>query len=79
MLITIARVCWVITEQVPGSSQATDHKILVIEPALLRAVRQTTGVLLSSAAILYANMSLMRSAFIRLVGGTFVVLFVIPI
>jgi drug/metabolite transporter (DMT)-like permease len=79
VLITIAGVSWVITERVPDSGQAVGHKNLGVALALLAAAGQATGAVLSHAAFIHLNMSPMRSALIRLIGGTLTVLLVMPV
>ena len=79
VLITIAGVSWVITERVPGSGPAAGYKNLGIALALLATAGQATGAVLSHAAFIHVNMSPMRSALIRLIGGTIIVLLTMPV
>ena len=76
VLIAIMGVSWVITERVGVSGQVAGHRYLGITLALLAAAGQAAGAVLSHAAFMHVNMSPMRSALIRLVGGTMVVLLV---
>jgi drug/metabolite transporter (DMT)-like permease len=78
VMITIAGVSWVITERVGVAGQVAGHKKIGITLALLAAAGQAAGAVLSHAAFMHGNMSPMRSALIRLVGGTLVVVLVIP-
>jgi len=79
MLITIGGVSWVISERAHGSGQASGHKNLGIALALTAAAGQAAGAVLSHAAFIQSNMSPMRSALIRLMGGTFIVLIAMPV
>jgi len=79
VLITIAGVSWVITERVSVAGPTGDHRKLGIVLAALAACGQAAGAILSHAAFLHVNMSPMRSAFIRLIGVTFIVLIVMPL
>ncbi len=79
MLITIGGVSWVISERAHGSGQASGHKNLGIALALMAAAGQAAGAVLSHAAFIHFNMSPMRSALIRLMGGTFIVLIAMPV
>ncbi len=79
VLFTVAGVSWVITERVGNSGLAAERKSIGVAWGLLAAVGQATGAVLSHAAFIHANISPMRSALIRLIGGTAVVLSAMPL
>lgn len=79
VLITVAGVSWVITERVGSSGSATERKSIGVAYGVLAAAGQATGAVLSHAAFIHSNISPMRSALIRLIGGTAVVLIAMPL
>jgi drug/metabolite transporter (DMT)-like permease len=73
VLLTIGGVAWVITEQDSDTSDGINGKPIGIALGLLAAVGQALGAVLSHAVFLQVNMSTLRSALIRLFGGTVIV------
>jgi drug/metabolite transporter (DMT)-like permease len=74
VMITITGVAWVITERDFAEDVGTNRKTLGIALGLLAAVGQAIGAILSHAAFLHMNISPLRSALLRLIGGTLFVL-----
>lgn len=79
VFITIAGVSWVITERVAGSGSIGAQVKPGIIMGLLAAVGQASGAVLSHAAFIHLNISPIRSALLRLFGGTFIVLIAMPL
>jgi len=79
VVITVAGVSWVITERVAGSVLVGGPVKPGIILGLLAAVGQATGAVLSHAAFIHMNISPILSALVRLIGGTFIVLTVMPV
>ena len=79
VMITITGVAWVITERDSAADFGTNHKPLGVALGLLAAVGQAIGAILSHAAFLHMNVSPLRSALLRLFGGTIFVLIVMPV
>jgi drug/metabolite transporter (DMT)-like permease len=79
VFITVAGVSWVIAERVGNSGSATEHKSIGVACGLLAAAGQAAGAVLSHAAFIHSNISPLRSALIRLVGGSIVVLIAMPL
>ena len=74
VMITVTGVAWVITERDFAEDVGTNRKTLGIALGLLAAVGQAIGAILSHAAFLHMNISPLRSALLRLIGGTLFVL-----
>ena len=79
IFITVAGVSWVITERAGGSGSAGAPVKPGILLGLLAAVGQASGAVLSHAAFMHLNISPIRSALLRLIGGTFIVLIAMPL
>jgi drug/metabolite transporter (DMT)-like permease len=79
VIITVAGVSWVISERVGNSGSATESKSIGVAWGLLAAAGQASGAVLSHAAFIHSNINPMRSALIRLIGGTAVVLIAMPL
>ncbi len=79
VMLTITGVAWVITERDSAADFGTNHKPLGIALGLLAAVGQAVGAIMSHAAFLHLNISPLRSALIRLLGGTLIVLICLPL
>lgn len=79
VFVTIAGVSWVISERVagPGSVGAPAKPGIIL--GLLATLGQASGAVLSHAAFMHQNISPMRSALLRLFGGTFIVLIAMPL
>jgi len=74
VIITVAGVAWVISERDSAADAGTNHKPLGIVLGLTAALGQAIGAILSHAAFLHMNISPLRSALFRLIGGTLSVL-----
>jgi len=79
VFITIAGVSWVITERAGGSGLIGAPVKPGIILGLLAAVGQSAGAVLSHAAFIHLNISPIRSAVLRLFGGTFIVIIAMPL
>jgi len=69
-MITVTGVAWVISEQDSAADAGTNRKLLGIALGLFAAVGQAIGAILSHAAFLHMSISPLRSALLRLIGGT---------
>lgn len=74
IMITVTGVAWVISEQDSAADVGTNRKPLGIGLGLIAALGQAIGAILSHAAFLHMNISPLRSALFRLIGGTLLVL-----
>ena len=79
IFITVAGVSWVITERAAGSGSAGAPVKPGILLGLLAAVGQASGAVLSHAAFMHLNISPIRSALLRLIGGTLIVVIAMPL
>ena len=70
VMITVTGVAWVISEQDSAADVGTNRKLLGIALGLFAAVGQAIGAILSHAAFLHMSISPLRSALLRLIGGT---------
>ena len=69
ILLTIAGVGWVISERVSGATFDSENIRHGVYFGFLAALSQSIGAILSHAVFLHTNMSPMRSAFLRVLGG----------
>ena len=69
ILLTIMGVSWVISERVSGSGSDSPNILRGIYFGFLAAFAQAVGAILSHAVFLHTNLSPMRSAFLRVIGG----------
>jgi drug/metabolite transporter (DMT)-like permease len=74
IMITVTGVAWVIMERDSAADVGTNRKPLGIGLGLIAALGQAIGAILSHAAFLHINISPLRSALFRLIGGTLLVL-----
>ena len=74
VLLAVGGIAWVITERTPGSDETESRKLRGTLFGLIAALGQATGAVLAHAAFLHMNVSPLRSAFLRLIGGTIIVL-----
>lgn len=80
IFLTILGVSWVISERVPSSdSQALKNPLRGVSVALLSALGQASGAVLSRAALAETAISPLWSTLLRLIGGTLVLLLWIPL
>ncbi len=73
-MVTVTGVAWVITERDSTADFGTNHQPLGIALGLLAAIGQAIGAILSHAAFLHMNISPLRSALLRFIGGNLLVL-----
>lgn len=80
IFLTVLGVSWVISERVPSSdSQAPKNLLRGVSVALLSALGQASGAVLSRAALAETAISPLWSTLLRLIGGTLVLLLWIPL
>jgi drug/metabolite transporter (DMT)-like permease len=79
ILLTLLGVTWVISERVPGSAGKPIDSLRGISFALLSALGQASGAVLSRAALAETTISPLWSTLLRIVGGVLVLLLWIPI
>jgi len=72
IFLTIIGVSWVISERVSGSGFGSQNILRGFYFGFLAAIAQAVGAILSHAAFLHTNLSPMRTAFLRVIGGIFV-------
>ncbi|MGV2831188.1 DMT family transporter [Myxosarcina sp. GI1(2024)] len=73
ILLTLGGIIWVISERIPLTFQQHTRLRLGIIWAVLAAITQAFGAVISRFALLYSNISPLSSATIRLIAGTAVV------
>ena len=69
IFLTVIGVSWVISERVSGSGFDSQNILRGIYFGFLAALAQAVGAILSHAVFLHTNLSPMRSAFLRVIGG----------
>jgi drug/metabolite transporter (DMT)-like permease len=69
ILLTVAGVGWVISERVSGTKFDSKNIRQGLYFGFTAALAQSIGAILSHAVFLHSNMSPMRSAFLRVLGG----------
>lgn len=79
IVLTVSGVAWVIGERVPNSASKAVKPLRGISFALLSALGQASGAVLSRAALVDTNLSPLWSTLLRLVGGVLVLLLWIPL
>lgn len=79
IFLTVFGVTWVISERVPGSTSQLVNSWRGVNFALLSAVGQASGAVLSRAALAETLISPLWSTLLRLVGGTVVLCLWIPL
>lgn len=78
IFLTVLGVSWVISERVPGTSGRTVNPVRGVSFALLAAIGQASGAVLSRAALAQTAISPLWSTLLRLIGGTVILLLWIP-
>ena len=79
IVLTVSGVAWVISERVPNSASKAVKPLRGISFALLAALGQAIGAVLSRAALVDTTLSPLWSTLLRLVGGVLVLLLWIPL
>lgn len=74
ILLTLLGIIWVISERTPASIDGRHHARLGIIWAMLAAIAQAVGAVISRFALLNSEISSLQSALIRLVAGSSIVL-----
>jgi drug/metabolite transporter (DMT)-like permease len=74
ILLTVLGVSWVISERVPGSDSKAINPLRGVSFALLSALGQASGAVLSRAALAGTEINPLWSTLLRLIGGTLVLL-----
>jgi drug/metabolite transporter (DMT)-like permease len=74
ILLTVLGVSWVISERVPGSDSKAINPLRGVSFALLSALGQASGAVLSRAALVGTEINPLWSTLLRLIGGTLVLL-----
>jgi drug/metabolite transporter (DMT)-like permease len=69
IFLTVIGVSWVISERVSGSGFDSQNILRGIYFGFLAALAQAVAAILSHAVFLHTNLSPMRSAFLRVIGG----------
>lgn len=85
VFLTISGVAWVVSERIPSTSPSENSQIYLPKNlkrgvifALLAALCQATGAVLSRSALLDTNISPLWSTIIRLMGGIFILFILLP-
>ncbi len=78
ILITISGVAWVITDRTGDAGRHSSHLLRGVAFALLAALGQASGAVISHAVLINTEISPLFSTLIRLAGGIIVLLFWIP-
>ncbi len=79
IFLTVLGVSWVVSERVPGSDSKAVNPIRGISFALLSAIGQASGAVLSRAALAETTISPLWSTLLRLVGSILVLLVWMPL
>jgi drug/metabolite transporter (DMT)-like permease len=79
IFLTVLGVAWVVSERVPGSGGKALNPRRGISFALLSALGQATGAVLSRAALAETTISPLWSTLLRLIGGVLVLLLWLPL
>jgi drug/metabolite transporter (DMT)-like permease len=79
IFLTVLGVSWVISERVPGSEGKAANPVRGVSVALLSALGQACGAVLSRAALAETAVTPLWSTLLRLIGGTLVLLVWIPL
>lgn len=79
IVLTVSGVAWVISERVPNSASKAVKPLRGISFALLAALGQAIGAVLSRSALVDTTLSPLWSTLLRLVGGVLVLLLWIPL
>ena len=79
IVLTVSGVAWVISERVPNSASKAVKPLRGISFALLAALGQAIGAVLSRSALVDTTLSPLWCTLLRLVGGVLVLLLWIPL
>ncbi|HEY9728442.1 MAG TPA: DMT family transporter [Chroococcales cyanobacterium] len=79
ILLTVLGVTWVISERVPGSAGKPSNPLRGVSFALVSALGQASGAVLSRAALAETSISPLWSTLLRIIGGVLILLLWIPI
>ena len=79
IFITVFGVAWVISERVPGTSNKVVKPLRGISFALLSAIGQASGAVLSRAALSTTTINPLWSTLLRILGGVFILLLWMPL
>lgn len=79
ILLTLLGVSWVVSERVPGSDSKAINALRGVSFALLAALGQASGAVLSRAALAGTEINPLGSTLLRLIGGVLVLLLWMPI
>lgn len=79
IFLTVLGVTWVISERVPGSDSKAVNPLRGVSFALVSAIGQASGAVLSRAALAETTISPLWSTLLRIVGGVLVLLLWMPI
>jgi drug/metabolite transporter (DMT)-like permease len=79
IFLTVLGVSWVISERVPGSDRKAVNPLRGVSFALVSALGQASGAVLSRAALAETAISPLWSTLLRLIGGVLVLLLWIPL
>ncbi|HEY9710791.1 MAG TPA: DMT family transporter [Oculatellaceae cyanobacterium] len=79
IFLTVLGVSWVVSERVPGSDSKAVNPLRGISFALLAALGQATGAVLSRAALAETTISPLWSTLLRLIGSILVLLVWMPL
>ena len=78
IILTVSGVAWVISERNPDSEENKETSMKGIIWAVLAAVAQANGAVLSRFALIESNFNPLLSTLIRLIGGTIAVSCLLP-
>lgn len=79
ILLTVLGVAWVISERVPGTNNKVVNPLRGISFALLSALGQAGGAVLSRAALATTTINPLWSTLLRIVGGVLILLLWMPL
>lgn len=79
IFVTVLGVSWVVSERVPGSDSKAINPLRGVSFALLSALGQASGAVLSRAALAGTEINPLWSTLLRLIGGVLVLLLWMPI
>lgn len=79
IFLTVLGVSWVISERVPGTTVNAEHSLRGVGFALVSALAQASGAVLSRAALADTAISPLWSTLLRLIGCVVVLLLWIPL
>lgn len=74
ILVTILGVVWVLSEQVPGTSQSSEYQLRGISFGILAAIALATGAVFARGVLATTSISSLWAALLRLCGGLLILL-----